>query len=108
MLSQEEFLDELELHRRDWPIDQIAVEVGQHPQTVSKWIRAGGPPARRAPVTDPVIDERLRGRIDELLAKNRQLKATSIVWLRARGLRCWLRDVDEVSAGTAGPPPLRR
>jgi transposase len=81
MMSQEEFMDVLELHRRGWTIEQIAVEVGRHPQTVSKWLRAGGPPERRAPVADAVIDERWQRRIGELLEKNRQLKATSIVRL---------------------------
>lgn len=81
MMSQEEFMDVMELRRRGWTIEQIAAEVGRHPQTVSKWIRQGGPPQRRAPVVDPVIDERWQRRIGELLAKNRQLKATSIVRL---------------------------
>ena len=81
MMSQEEFMDVMELRRRGWTIEQIAVEVGRHPQTVSKWIRAGGPPQRRASVVDAVIDERWQRRIGELLEKNRQLKATSIVRL---------------------------
>jgi transposase len=79
MMSQEEFMDVLKLHRRGWTIEQIAVEVGRHPQTVSKWLRAGGPSERRAPVADAVIDERWRQRIGELVEKNRQLEATSIV-----------------------------
>ena len=104
MMSQEEFMDVLELHRRGWTIEQIAVEVGRHPQTVSKWIKAGGPPARRAPVTDPVIDERWRARIDELLAKNRQLKATSIVrLLEPEGFDAGYSTLTKYLRGLRGP-----
>lgn len=82
MMSQEEFMDVMALRRRGWTIEQIADEVGRHPQTVSKWIKAGGPPAKRQKSADEqVIDERWQRRIAELLENQPQLLATSIMRL---------------------------
>lgn len=82
MMSQEEFMDVMALRRRGWTIEQIAAEVGRHPQTVSKWIKAGGPPAKQqVPVSEQVIDECWQQRIAELLAEQPQLLATSIMRL---------------------------
>jgi IS30 family transposase len=77
MMTQEEFMDVVALRRQGWTITDIAAEVGRHPDTVAKWLKAGGPPARRQ-VTDTVIDERWARRIEELLGKNRNLLASSV------------------------------
>lgn len=48
MLTQEEYVnDVLALRRQGLTIAEIAAEVGYHPATISKWLRAGGPPAQR-------------------------------------------------------------
>jgi transposase len=77
MMTQEEFMDVVALRRQGWTITDIAAEVGRHPDTISRWLRAGGPPARRQ-VVDTVIDERWARRIDELLVRNPNLLATSV------------------------------
>jgi transposase len=77
MMTQEEFMDVVALRRQGWTITDIAAEVGRHPDTISKWLRAGGPPARRQ-VADTVIDQRWAGRIEELLARNPNLLASSV------------------------------
>jgi IS30 family transposase len=48
MMTQEEFIDVLALRRRGWTIVDIAAGGGRHPQTVSAWIKRGGPPAKRS------------------------------------------------------------
>ena len=70
-------MDVVALRRQGWTITDIAAEVGRHPDTVAKWLKQGGPPARRQ-VVDTVIDERWARRVEELLAKNRNLLATSV------------------------------
>jgi DNA replication protein DnaC len=77
MMTQEEFMDVVALGRQGWTITDIAAAVGRHPDTVAKWLKAGGPPARRQ-VAKTVIDQRWARRIEELLARNRNLLATSI------------------------------
>lgn len=80
MLSQEEYMDVVALHRQGWTIGQIAESVGRHPATVSSWLKKGGPPPRRsAPAGHvPVIDGRWAARIDQLLEANGELLATSV------------------------------
>ena len=80
MLTQEEYVnDVLALRRQGMTIAEIAATVGYHPATVSKWLRAGGPPAQRevAP-TQRVIDERWQARIAELVTPPSRLLATSV------------------------------
>jgi transposase len=77
MMTQEEFMDVVALRRQGWTITDIAATVGRHPDTVAKWLKAGGPPARRQ-VTETVIDQRWARRVEELLARNRNLLATSV------------------------------
>jgi len=77
MMTQEEFMDVVALRRQGWTITDIAAAVGRHPDTVAKWLRAGGPPAGRR-VVETVIDQRWARRIEELLGKNRNLLASSV------------------------------
>src|SRR6266545_2479383 len=65
MMTQEEFMDVVALRRQGWTITDIAAAVGRHPETVSKWLKAGGPPTHRV-VTDTVVDEQWAARIGEL------------------------------------------
>jgi transposase len=77
MMTQEEFMDVVALRRQGWTITDIAAAVGRHPDTISKWLRAGGPPVRRQ-VAETLIEERWARRIEELLARNRNLLASSV------------------------------
>jgi len=80
MLTQEEYVnDVLALRHQGMTIAEIAATVGYHPATVSKWLRAGGPPPQRevAP-TQRVIDERWQARIAELVTPPSRLLATSV------------------------------
>jgi hypothetical protein len=92
-------MDVVALRRQGWTITDIAAEVGRHPYTVAKWLKAGGPPARRQ-VVDTVIDQRWTRRIEELLARNPNLLATSVYrLLLAEGLG---------PATRRGAPPAQR
>ena len=70
-------MDVVALRRQGWTITDIAAEVGRHPDTISRWLKAGGPPERRQ-VADTVIDQRWARRIEELLARNPNLLASSV------------------------------
>ncbi|MGC8471366.1 MAG: hypothetical protein ACP5PM_03615 [Acidimicrobiales bacterium] len=63
---------------------EIAAELGYHPATISKCLKAGGPPASRTvKPAERVVDARWAARIDELIARPSNLLATSvseIVW----------------------------
>ncbi|MCA1705092.1 MAG: helix-turn-helix domain-containing protein, partial [Actinobacteria bacterium] len=87
MMTQEEFMNVKALRAAGWTVAQIARHLGYHPATVSSWLKAGGPPAKRSvPVEELVVDERWRERIAGLLAHNDELQATSIMRvLRAEG-----------------------
>lgn len=78
MMSQEEYMDVQALRRQGLTLDEIAVEIGYHPATISNWLRNGGPPAKRSVAAEErVIDERWAGRIAELLRSAPKLLATS-------------------------------
>jgi transposase len=77
MMTQEEFMDVVALHRQGFTITDIAAKVGRHPQTVSRWLKQGGPPVRRR-VAETVIDARWATRIDQLLERNPNLLASSV------------------------------
>jgi len=51
MLTQEEFMDVLAMRRQGLSIREIADATGYHPATISRWVKAGGPPAARAGTT---------------------------------------------------------
>ena len=59
MMTQEEFMDVKEMRDAGMTYAEIAEKVGYHRTTIAKWIKARGPPGRRAPaaarvvVTDP-------------------------------------------------------
>lgn len=69
MLTQEEYVSGvLALRRQGMTIVEIADELGYHPATISKWLKAGGPPPGRT--IEPgvrVIDEEWAARIGELV-----------------------------------------
>jgi hypothetical protein len=87
MMTEEEHMDVVALARQGWTITEIAEVMGRHPVTEGKWLKNGGPPAKRE--VDPallVIDERWADRITEILKANPNLLGTSVDrLLRAEG-----------------------
>jgi transposase len=78
MLTQEEFMDILAMRRQGLSISEIAKETGYHAATISKWVRAGGPPAARSATTGAAVDAGWSARIDELLRTAPLLLAVSV------------------------------
>ena len=78
MLSQEEYMDLLALRRQGLTIAEIAEQLHYHPATVSKWLKEGGPPARRSRTDERVVDQRWAARLDALLGANPKLLSTSL------------------------------
>jgi hypothetical protein len=79
MLTQEEDMDVLALHRQGFTITEIADELGYHPATISSWMKAGGPPpVREVDRAELLIDEWWAARIAQLLEINPRLLATSV------------------------------
>ena len=80
----------MELHalkNEGWTNTEIAEELGYHPATVAKWLKAGDPP-EGAVVSDErrVMTAAWRARIEALLGKHPRLLATSVHnKLRAEG-----------------------
>ncbi|HET9442118.1 MAG TPA: IS21 family transposase [Acidimicrobiales bacterium] len=88
MMTQEEYMDLLALRRQGKTIVEIAEELDYHPATVSKWLKAGGPPpARTIDPAEAVIDTRWATRIDQLIRPPAEkLLATSVFEIiRAEG-----------------------
>ena len=75
------------LKNEGWTNAEIAEELGFHPATISKWLKADGPPSRVAAADEgPVMTLRWRGRIEALLSRHPRLLATSVHnKLRAEG-----------------------
>ena len=88
MMTQEEYVQRvLELQRQGWSVKAIAADVGYHPATVSKWLKAGGPPPKRTvSPSERAITDRWAKRIDELIAPPSKLLSTSVFEIiRAEG-----------------------
>ena len=88
MLTQEEYVHRvIELQRQGWSIKEIAAEVNYHPATISKWLKAGGPPAKRTvDASVRVVDDRWAARINELIAPPSRLLSRSVFEIaRAEG-----------------------
>lgn len=78
MMDQEEFMDVKALKRQGMTILEIAQATGYHRETISNWLKTGGPPPRRERGAPAVIDERWAARIAELLRPAPKLLATSV------------------------------
>ena len=89
MMTQEEYVNEvLALRRQGKTISEIAELLEYHPATISKWLRAGGPPpARTVAPAVRVIDERWAGRIRQLVSPPAEKLLASSVFeiIRAEG-----------------------
>ena len=75
------------LKNEGWTNTEIAEELGYHPATVAKWLKAGSPPERAAADGErPVMTALWRARVEALLGRHPRLLATSVHnKLRAEG-----------------------
>jgi len=88
MMTQEEFMDVMAMKRQGLTNKEIAEATGYHPQTISEWVKNGGPPQKRPRSAPPVVDEHWASRIAELLRPAPRLLATSVFELiSAEGYR---------------------
>jgi transposase len=101
MMTQEEFMDVLAMKRAGMTFEEIGLETGYHPATISKWYREGGPPAARTVGDDDrVVSPVWADRLNALLVGNSSLLATSLFEIvRAEGFEGsyptvarWVRD----------------
>lgn len=75
------------LKNEGWTNTEIAEELGYHPATVAKWLKADGPPKGVAAAGEgPVMTGVWRARVEALLGRHPRLLATSVHnKLRAEG-----------------------
>ena len=79
MMTKEEFHQVIALRAQGLTIKETARRLSYHPATISKWIRAGGPPdARIAPSATRVLDSRSAQRVAQLLADDPQIFGTQV------------------------------
>jgi transposase len=78
MMTQEEYMNVIALHRQGWTNKQIAEALQRHPATIAKWIVDGGPPGSRDFTAERVVDEHWQRRVEQLLQGNSDLLTTSI------------------------------
>jgi transposase len=79
MMTQEEFMDVLAMKRQGMSYVEIGEQLGYHPDTISKWVKAGGPPpARTVAEADRVVDPVWADRLTALLVGNPKLLAKSL------------------------------
>ena len=86
-MNQEEYMDLHSFRNEGWTIKEIAEELGYHPATVAKWLKAGSPP-EAVVVGDEcrVMTAVWRARVEVLLGRCPRLLATSVHnKLRAEG-----------------------
>lgn len=78
-MTQEEFMDVKRMHDEGMTFTEIADATGYHRTTIAKWIRAGGPPEKRAAAAERVVlTDRWQRRIEQLVAAHPALLSTSI------------------------------
>ena len=60
MMDQETYVNIKDLREQGWTLEEIAEETGWHPATISRRLKQGPPPAKRA-APDEAKDERTVG-----------------------------------------------
>ena len=79
MIDQETYVRIHELHRQGWTCNEIAAEMGLHPSTVSKYLKADGPPtARQVPDELLVMNAFWKRRIASLIDAYPRLLGVSV------------------------------
>ncbi len=89
MIDQETYVRIHDLHRQGWTCKEIAAETGLHPSTVSKYLKADGPPITRLmPDSSLVMNAVWKERTALLITKFPRLLGISVHnKLRADGFR---------------------
>ncbi len=77
MMTQENYVKIKDLHAQGWTVVEIARETGFHPATVSKYLKQGPPPERRAGEASVMTDRWLE-RIEAIVEKWPRMQAVSI------------------------------
>jgi transposase len=105
MMNQESYVRVQELRRQGWTLGEIAAETGFHPATISKQLKADGPPTRRqVPDGVLVMNARWRRRIVELIETYPRLLGVSVHnKLRAEGFAGGYSTVTRVLREVRGP-----
>lgn len=105
MLTQEEYMDVVALRAQGFTIAEIAEDLGYHPATISRWLKAGGPPpAREVDRSLLLVDDWWATRIDQLLELNPRLLATSVhVIITAEGFEGSYATVSRYVRSLRGP-----
>ena len=87
MIHQETYVRIHDLHRQGWTCKEIAAETGLHPSTVSKHLKADGPPTKRqVPDSGLVMNARWKRRTAELITAYPRLLGISVFnKIRAEG-----------------------
>ena len=108
-------MDVLAMKRRGMSLKEIGDELGYHPATIAKWVKAGGPPpARTVAEADRVVDAVWADRLTALLVGNPKLLAKSLFEIvAAEGFEvvehCGDRHIVRVEQpGVAGERPPHR
>ncbi len=79
MMTQEEFMDVVQMHAEGMTFSEIAEATGYHRATIAQWIKAGGPPPKRRPAkARVVVTGRWQQRIADLVREHPALLSTSI------------------------------
>ncbi len=77
MMTQENYVKIKDLYAQGWTVVEIARETGFHPATVSKYLKQGPPPERRAGEASVMTDRWLE-RIEAIVEKWPRMQAVSI------------------------------
>ena len=86
MMTQEEYVDVLEMRAKGLTFEEIGAELGMHPATISKWCRQGGPPpARTTAAEDRAVTPVWADRLTALRGGHPKQVAHSLFDVRARG-----------------------
>ena len=105
MMNQEKYVRVHELRKQGWTLGEIAAETGFHPATISKQLKADGPPSKRqAPDEALVMNARWRARTGELIETYPRLLGISVHnKLRAEGFTGGYSTVTRVLREVRGP-----
>jgi transposase len=105
MMNQENYVRVHELRKQGWTLDEIAAETGFHPVTISKQLKADGPPTRRrVPDETLVMNARWRRRVAELIETYPRLLGISVHnKLHAEGFGGGYSTVTRELRGLRGP-----
>jgi transposase len=104
-MNQENYVRVHELRKQGWTLDEIAAETGFHPATISKQLKAEGPPTRRrVPDEALVMNARWRRRVAELIETYPRLLGISVHnKLHAEGFGGGYSTVTRELRGLRGP-----